>query len=226
MLDILQRIPHLDLNLSFDVNKMAQEVSSIRDFKNYESLDVRNKDLYSKNWSGASLVSLDGSIFSDMRELKVFPKQKPRPTELAEQCPYLMSIIDTLGSKNERTRIMRIAPEGKLDWHSHVIHLKQNPKRLVVQIPIYVPEGFTYSVVHFRDIKKIQQGKDVVTFDKTYKEGSAYIFNSYHPHNVFNPSTEYRVTLMTYISLENEKSYQIVEDAVNKYDGPLLQTIS
>lgn len=226
MLEILQRIPHLNLGLHFDVSKMAEEVKQIDTFKNYESLDAGNKELYSQNWSGASLISLDGSVFSDMSELKVFPKVTPKPTELANKCPYLMSIIDKLGSKNERTRIMRIAPEGRLDWHSHVIHQKQNPRRLVVQIPIYVPEGFTYSVIHFRDLKRIQKGEEVIQYKKTYKQGQAYIFNSYHPHNVFNPSTEFRITLMTYISLDNDKSRTLVEKAVEKYDGPFLQSIS
>ena len=57
-----------------------------------------------------------------------------------------------------------------------------------------------------------------------YKAGRAYVFNSFHPHNVFNPSNEYRVTLMTYMNFNNVKD--ILSKAIETYDGPILQSIS
>jgi len=222
MLDTLIKIPHLELDLNFDLDTMRAEVSAIDTYAQYQSSYNDQKELYAKNWSGASLVSMDGSVFGDMSELKVYPNTKPKETELAKKCPYLMQILHDIGSNNERSRIMRIAPKGSLDWHSHVLHHKQNPKRLVVQIPIVVPEGFTYSVMHAKDLSAFKKGQNIHTYDKEYEEGKVYVFNSFHPHNVFNPSDNYRITLMTYMNIDNLKSKQIVEKAVNNYVGPLL----
>ena len=221
MLELLQKIPHLDLGIVYDPKKMLEEVKNF-DYANYQTSYAQTKELYEKNWSGASLVSIDGSVFGDMSELKEYPNTMPKETELAKHCPYLMQILHDIGSSNERSRIMRIAPKGNLDWHSHVLHHKQNPKRLVVQVPIVVPKGFTYSVMHAKDLASLKKGQTFRTYDEEYEEGKAYVFNSFHPHNVFNPSNNYRITLMTYMNIDNLKSKQIVEEAIKKYKGPLI----
>lgn len=221
MLDTLQKIPHLDLGLIYDPTIMLDEVKNF-DYANYQTSYANTKELYEKTWSGVSLVSIDGSIFGDMSELKVYPEIKPKETELAQHCPYLMKILHDIGSSNERSRIMRIAPNGNLDWHSHVLHHRQDPRRLVVQVPIVVPKGFTYSVMHAKDLSSFKKGQDVKTYDMQYEEGKAYVFNSFHPHNVFNPSDNYRITLMTYMNIDNPKSKQIIETAIEKYKGILI----
>jgi len=221
MLDLLQRIPHLNLGIDYDPKQMLNEVKNF-DYANYQTSYTDTKELYEKNWSGASLVSIDGSVFGDMSELKVYPSTVPKETELAKHCPYLMQILHDIGSSKERSRIMRIAPKGNLNWHSHVLHHKQDPRRLVVQVPIIVPKGFTYSVIHAKDLSSFKKGHDVTKYDKEYEEGKAYVFNSFHPHNVFNPSDDYRITLMTYMNIDNPKSKQIVETAIDKYKGPLI----
>lgn len=220
MLDTLLRIPHLDLGFDFDAELMLSETNIIDKFMPYQSSYSQSKDLYSKHWSGASLISIDGSVFGDMEELKVYPKIAPKKTDLADLCPYLMQVLTSLNCEKERSRVMRIGPNGHLDWHSHVLHHGQNKERLVVQIPIYVPNGFTYSVVHAQDLSSLKKGKKVKTYDAEYKVGRAYVFNSFHPHNVFNPTDEYRVTLMTYMNYN--KSKEILEKAIKVYDGPLL----
>jgi len=220
MLDTLLKIPHLELNFEFDVDKMLSEVESIDTFMPYQSSYAQSKELYEKNWSGASLVSIDGSVFGDMEELKVYPQVAPKKTILADQCPYLMNVLKTINCSEERSRIMRIAPHGHLDWHSHVLHHRQNKQRLVVQIPIYVPKGFTYSVVHAKDLSSLRKGKQVKTYEMEYKAGKAYVFNSYHPHNVFNPTNEYRLTLMTYMNYD--RCVDILAPTIEKYNGPLL----
>ena len=220
MLEKLLNIPHLDLGFEFDVTEMLHDVEAINNYMPYQSTYEQSKELYKKHWSGASLISIDGSVFGDMEELKVYPKTLPKETELAAACPYLMEILKTLNCDKERSRIMRIGPNGHLDWHSHVLHHRQNMKRLVVQIPIYVPQGFTYSVVRANDLSKLRKGQKVKTYDMEYKAGRAYIFNSYHPHNVFNNTDEYRITLMTY--MDYEKNKQILQKAIDNYDGPVL----
>ena len=221
MLELLQKIPHLDLGIVYDPKKMLEEVKNF-DYANYQTSYAQTKELYEKNWSGASLVSIDGSVFGDMSELKEYPNTMPKETELAKHCPYLMQILHDIGSSNERSRIMRIAPKGNLDWHSHVLHHKQDAKRLVVQVPIVVPKGFTYSVMHAKDLASLKKGQTFRTYDEEYEEGKAYVFNSFHPHNVFNPSNNYRITLMTYMNIDNTVSKHILEEAIKKYKGPLI----
>ena len=220
MLETLLRIPHLDLGFNFDADKMLSETNIVDKFMPYQSSYSQSKDLYKKHWSGASLISIDGSVFGDMEELKVYPKIAPKKTDLANSCPYLMSVLAELGCADERSRIMRIGPNGHLDWHSHVLHHRQNMERLVVQIPIYVPKGFTYSVVHAKDLSALRKNKSVETYDMEYKVGRAYIFNSYHPHNVFNPTEEYRITLMSYVTYNKGK--EMIDKAIKNYNGPLL----
>lgn len=220
MLSTLLNIPHLDLGLEFDVNKMLEDISVIDNFRPYQSSYEQSKELYKKHWSGASLISVDGSVFGDMEELKVYPNEEPKRTVLADKCLYLMEVLKSLNCDKERSRVMRIGPQGHLDWHSHVLHHKQNKERLVVQIPIYVPEGFTYSVVHAQELSNLRKGEKVKTYNMEYQVGRAYVFNSFHPHNVFNPTDEHRITLMTYMNYNKNK--EILEKAISNYSGPFI----
>jgi hypothetical protein len=108
---------------------------------------------------------------------------------------------------------MRISPNSSLGWHSHSLKHGQPENILTVQIPIYVPEKFKYVV------KSI---KDNTLYEETYKEGKAYIFNSYHYHTVFNESNEYRLTIMSYMDLTENKCLDIVENAILNYKGPKI----
>ena len=46
------------------------------------------------------------------------------------------------------------------------------------------------------------------------KSKIAYIFNSYHYHNVFNYTDEYRVTLMLYLDSRTEKVKKNLNEAM------------
>jgi len=224
MLDKVLQIPHLDLGFQFDVERMLADVEQIDEYYAYQTIYHSAQEKYAKVWSGAGLTSMDGTVDHGMTEGSsigfVVGESTFKRTPLADKCPYLMEVLETLNCTEDRSRVMRIAPKGSLTWHSHVIHNNQDKQRLVVQIPIVVPKGFKYSVVHIKDYSKIARGHDAKTYDMTYTPGRAYLFNCFHPHNVFNPSEEYRITLMTY--MDYYRNRDIIESALDKYEGPYL----
>ena len=44
--------------------------------------------------------------------------------------------------------------------------------------------------------------------------GKAFIFNSYHYHNVYNDSDDYRVSIMLYLDYRKSKVKRIVDRSI------------
>jgi hypothetical protein len=225
-------VPHRDLGLRFDVDKMKEEIELISRFDQYQTLAERPRAYYAKHWSGASLVGTDGDAYSDFTELlpgnaRIFEK-----TPIAEQCPYLYSVVEQVGGGKLRARVMRIGPEGSLYWHSHCLQHGQPKRMLTIHVPIIVPDAFEWSVVQVDDymashdqspnMSKLSE-LDNKVYRQRYEPGAAVAFNSYHYHNVHNPNPSvFRVSLMIYIGLNNPVAHEIVEAAMEAYDGPRL----
>ena len=133
--------------------------------------------------------------------------------------PYTYSVIDKIygDSPKSRVRIMRIAPKSSLVWHSHVQEHGQEETELTIQLPIELPKGFEYSVVNkgeFRWWKRFYKPswfKSAESFQ--FEEGKAYYFNSYHYHNVYNPSNEYRTTIMFYVDYTHPHIKKLVDNS-------------
>ena len=51
---------------------------------------------------------------------------------------------------------------------------------------------------------------------KRLEVGNAYVFNSYHYHNVYNHSDEYRVTLMLYLDMRKPNIFELIKRSVEK----------
>lgn len=209
VLQEIKTIPHLDLLKQYDVNKLLNEVNRVKKFKSYKSKYKFSHDLYNKASSGASLYGTDGDPYKNFTEN--IPWKNMSITPVGKMCPYIMSIMEDIGTENTLARIMRVSPNSQLDWHSHNLQHKQPDHILTIQIPIYVPKNFKYVVRGLKDNK---------TYEKIYQAGRAYIFNSYHYHNVFNESDEYRITIMVYMNLKKEKCLNLVENAILNYKGP------
>jgi hypothetical protein len=126
--------------------------------------------------------------------------------------------MSKLGGGNLSARIMRIAPRESLLWHSHVLEHKQPEWQLTCQVPIIMPDNFEYCVVHKDDYTKEKKFYKPDQFTKIWRKklstGKAYIFNSYHYHNVFNYTNEYRVTLMLYLDSRTEKVKKNLDEAM------------
>ena len=205
-------ISYLRLNIDIDLEKLKSEMSILNEsykFEDYHSVFFGAKRKYKKSWSGIALYGTDGELYNDFYE-GLHNNDKPiLPTELESKLPYMYEVIDKVFGDSPKSivRLMRIAPNSSLLWHSHVQEHKQNPNQLIVQIPIEMPDGFKYCVVHKDEFKwwkrfhKPNWFKSLSEFEM--EEGNAYYFNSYHYHNVYNPSKEYRTALMFYINAEH-----------------------
>jgi hypothetical protein len=214
--------PFINLDIDVDVERLLAEykkVDELYGFQNYRTNYWAVRGKYAKSWSGICLISSDGGLYSDMYE--GFQSQTQR-TELTEVCPYMYTLIDAIGGKwyNDRARIMRISPKESLVWHNHTFEHGQPATNLTVQIPIIVPEGFEYSVVRNTDFKWYKRFSKSSSFKrkstKYPKPGEAFIFNSFHYHNVFNPSDEHRATLMFYVDYENPHVKKLVDTSLKR----------
>lgn len=205
----IKTIPHLDLLKQYDVSKLTDELNQIKEFKSYETKYKTSQNLYNKAWSGASLYGTDGDPYKNFTENSA--SKNMSITSVGKMCPYMMSIMDDIGTENTLARIMRISPNSQLNWHSHNLQHKQPDHILTIQVPIYVPKNFKYVVRGLKDNK---------IYEKIYQAGRVYIFNSFHYHNVFNESNEYRVTIMVYMNLKKEKCLNLVHNAILNYKGP------
>jgi hypothetical protein len=204
-------IPYVDLGFDLDLDKLKSECRSILtlyDTQNYKSSFYLARRKYRKAWSGISLWGSNGNLYSDFREGDIVGTNKP--TELKKIAPYTYSVIERIygTSLKSRVRLMRIRPGKSLLWHSHVQEHGQLETELTIQIPINLPKGFKYCVVdkdEFRWYKRLYPPswfKSAQCFE--LKEGRVYYFNSYHYHNVYNPTKEWRDTLMFYVDYNHE----------------------
>ena len=211
-------IPFIELDLDIDHSKLLseyREIESRYEFKGYESNYFAVRKKYKNSWSGIGLISSNGELYSDMSENA---PENLRSTELKKICPYMFSLIKMLGADDTRCRIMRIAPKSSLVWHSHMLEHGQPPWQLTCQIPIIVPEEFDYYVLHKDDFRwwkrfyKPQWLKNLTR--RNFTAGKAFIFNSYHYHNVYNRSDKHRVSLMLYLDYRKPKVKNIVDRSV------------
>jgi hypothetical protein len=222
----LRSIPHLELNMHYDAELMTEEYLNLQNkfgVRGYNADYAMLTNYYKDRWMGISLNSEDGELYT---ELKVRDRnndaQSFRMTEAGKESPYLMEILSSLGSENKRARVLVLAPKSTVGWHSHYINYQKEEHLQVTQVPFVVPENFKYVVMNgfdyaFSDFTKVPK-----TYSQEYMPGSAYIFNSYHYHNVFNNSDDYRVTLEFHTDLSIRKTFNIVKNAVEAYDGPLI----
>ena len=204
-------VPYIDLGIDLDLDKLKSECNSILTLyntSNYNSSFYLARRKYRNAWSGISLWGSDGNLYSDFTEGDIQGDNKP--TELTKIAPYTYSVIEKIygNSPKSRVRLMRIKPGKSLLWHSHVQEHGQDENELTIQIPINLPKGFKYCVVdkdEFRWWKRLYRPswfKNVQCFE--FQEGRAYYFNSYHYHNVYNPTKEWRDTLMFYVDYNHE----------------------
>ena len=220
--DVLKKvlnISFLELDINFDLDKLLQEYELIKDrykFKNYQTKYKIVRKKYARSWSGICLISSDGELYSDMYEGGA---GAARETELKNHCPHFYQLIKMLGGEDQRARIMRISPYESLVWHSHVQEHGQQEWKLTVQVPLIMPEQFEYCVVNkneFRWYKRFHKPNWFNNIDrKRLVPGKAYVLNSYHYHNVYNYSDDYRVTLMLYLDLRDPKVYNLVERSLD-----------
>ena len=221
---ILKDIPYLKLDVDFNLDKLIEECYKITtnfELKPYESNFRFVRKKYARAWSGISLISSDGDLFTDLSEIKEDETDSYIETELKSIAPYMYRAVDKLngGREDTRVRLMCINPRKSLVWHSHVQEHNQPLNKITVQIPIVVPNDFYYCVVDYREFKwykRFWKPEKFKTLEKFQLEpGNAYYFNSYHYHNVYNESkNEPRFSIMLYLDLNNKFVQKIIKDSL------------
>lgn len=225
----LRMIPHLKLDVVNDVDKMKAEYSFISNkygFEGYNAKEPTLKEYYKERWTGISLTSEDSNDV--YKELMVRDPSNDwtdfTDTPVLDNCPYIKECITKVGGNGNRARILRVAPKSTIGWHSHFIDYEKPENILIMQMPIIMPKEFYYYVMEFRTYKMGNfHGKPDMHICN-YPEGTSWIFNSFHYHNVFNyDETETRVTLEFHVNLAHPTTYDLVNDAVENYKGRLIR---
>jgi len=227
--ELLQKvasIPHLDLGIEFNVERLESEYKALEPemFRGYNSSVPEIRNLIAASWQGLSLLSPDGSLHNDLSEDRHFYEKTMFRTEAAERCPYMMEVINELSEENTRIRLMKVMPGGRLSWHSHQYDLADyRPENIVVHVPIVSPEKFRYSIINIKQFRFGDfENEGLTIHSKNYEAGKATMLNCTHMHNVFNDDVIPRVSIMMYLSLNCEKTKEIVEKAVKDYKGIYL----
>ena len=229
LLKKLNHIPHLNLNKSFNLELLKSEYNNIDKsmFHAYDSASRsdRLRNTVNTSWWGCSLTSSTGMTDGDLTE-------NPRSsryylTEAAKLCPYMMSVVNELSDENTSSaRIMLVKPGGQLTWHTHQIHDVNTAfsfGEMTIHIPIICPPKFKYSVIPIEEYRLVDfETIKPKTYSMRYPEGEAWVFNSHHMHNIFNYDDHDRVSLMIYLYIDNEKTRNIILDAVRSYSGELI----
>tara|TARA_R110002096_G_C14354213_1_gene703371 strand:+ start:27 stop:767 length:741 start_codon:yes stop_codon:yes gene_type:complete len=203
-LEMMTTLPNSPGTSFFKKSDIKNSINKFGIFSPYKTAYWFAKRKYKQAWSGISLYSMNGSLYGDFKE-GPYRNGNIQPTEIKKIAPYMFSIIDKIygDSVKSKVRIMRIAPKSSLYWHSHVHEHGQAISDLVVQIPIHLPKGFKYCVVHkdeWKWWKRLHKPSWFKTLkESSFEEGKAFYLNSYHYHNVYNPSNEYRTTIMFYV---------------------------
>lgn len=224
-------IPHLYVpSFKYDAKRIEEEIRScVFPLMPYYATMQENHGHDKSSWNNLSLYSYNGEIFCDRLE-GAGPGELERiwghfqRTGLSEYLPYTYEVIDSLGAGKALARIEEILPGTFMGWHNHVFELFHPETMMIIQTPITVPKRFKYSVISNKDYRGMDFGKDIPkVYESTYQPGIPVIFNAYHYHNVFNfDETETRLTIRFFADLRDEKVYDMVEEAVEQYNGEYI----
>lgn len=226
LLQELYAIPHLDLGITFDANKLLKEYDALADvMQPYRSKYAPVDEIYKRSWYGVSLFSPDGSLHGDLTEGETAVRCKRTP--ILDKCPYMEEVIKFLYADECRSRIMQIKPHGQLAWHSHVFDNNQPLYSLTVHVPIVMPETFRYSVINIEEYRFGDIDKNPLkVYNSKYDVGRAMLFNSIHVHNVFNDDdSTTRTSLMIYLDLRLPKVRELIEYAIWRHNDMKLEKI-
>ena len=158
--------PFVRLPVCFDIDRLQAEVNQFSDF------DWKS---HPSNYSGNSairLISRDGLENDDVSGCML-------PTPHLARCKYIQQIIESFSVVVSRSRLMRLAPNSVVPEHSDINYHWH--RRVRIHIPVLSNEKVMFHC-----------GDQAIHM----KEGEAWVFDSWRPHRVENPSDEFRVHLV------------------------------
>jgi hypothetical protein len=137
--------------------------------------------------------------------------------------PRTIQYLYTIIKKPQRTRLLKILPNGEAGWHSHYELAKSGVSTIdgvnVLTPVIHIPL-LTNPAVHMAVSTTNPRFDDTARSHKQhYAAGEIWLFNSYHFHNVYNKGTTDRDHIMMYVELDDEFMFPILEKAIQEYNG-------
>jgi hypothetical protein len=224
-LNNLYRIPHLPLNIEFDHNRALEEIKALPYDKTYYQSALSNDRVMSihdeNRWDSIALYSVDRQVNSNSAE----PWEGDfGPTEVIKQCPYLDSVLKSVGGGKLLARVETFSKEGSAGWHSHILEARQPEWISIWQMPIVMPKESKYSVISFMDYRGSDFLKPIPVYEQWYEPGKMYCLNGYHYHNAFNYSDEPMIMIRFYVDTREVKVQNLLEQSIKAYKGELIPT--
>ena len=221
----LDRIPHLPLGIEFDATRVLQELSSLPwNATSYRSALSNDKvmDIHDvSRWDSVALYSVDGKVESNPAE----PWEGDfQATDAIKQCPYLDSVLKSVGGGKLLARVETFSKEGSAGWHSHILEARQPEWISIWQLPLSMPKESKYSVISFMDYRGSDFLKSIPVYEEWYEPGKMYCLNGYHYHNAFNYSDESMIMIRFYVDKRDQKVQEILNRAMDNYRGAMIPT--
>lgn len=221
----MNNIAHLPLNIEFDHVKILEEINKLPyTLKKYRSALANGKvmNIHEKEtWDSLALYSIDGQVESNPAEPWTGNFTR---TEVAELCPYLNSVLQSVGGGKLLARIEFFNKGGSAGWHSHIMEAGQPEWISVWNLPILMPKDSKFSVISFMEYRGSDYNKPIKVYEQWYEPGKMYCLNSYHYHNAFNYSDDPMIMVRFYVDSREEKVKEILEKSMDSYTGEHIQT--
>jgi hypothetical protein len=221
----LNNIAHLPLNIEFDHERILNEVRNLpHELKKYRSALSNGKIMSihdEERWDSIALYSIDGKVESNPAEPWTGDF---KPTEAIKLCPYLDSVLQSVGGGKLLARIEFFNKDGSAGWHSHIMEAGQPEWISVWNLPLIMPKESKFSVISFMDYRGSDYNKPIKVYEQWYEPGKMYCLNSYHYHNAFNYNDTPMIMVRFYVDSRDTKVKEILEKAMQTYSGEYIQT--
>ena len=221
----LNEIAHLPLGIQFDHNLILQEIENLPyKLKKYRSAlsNDRIMDIHDEErWDSIALYSIDGNVKSNPAEPWTGNFIKTNAIKL---CPYLDSVLQSVGGGKLLARIEVFSKGGSAGWHSHVKEAGQPEWISVWNLPIIMPKESKYSVISYMDYRGSDYSKPIKVYEQWYEPGKIYCLNSYHYHNAFNYSEDPMIMIRFYVDIRDAAVQTILQQSIDAYKEDLILT--
>lgn len=233
LIENLKTIPHLRLDLQFDLETLRKEVATVDHFVPHQVEEFRGQQFvqhYKESWHGRSLIDYTPDSYLGMTQTGAFPSSKKTfnsdgstrmfVTDLGEQLPYSVQCVHEISHYPGRTRLAKILAGKSMIWHTHCQLKTYAPVPYVfgiVHIPIFSNPHVSYEVA---PVGSHEPGQPV--WKEHYRPGEVWLFNGWHDHRVVNNGAEDRISIVSYCHLIDPHFREIVQKAVDAYDGPRI----
>ena len=234
LVSVIKRIPHLPLDLDFDLQKINKEAELVTEYSSHKLHPNKNLpqwyyEHHSNSFRGQCLVDYTPHGTKGMIDSEGFLFEEPDAqfddsnklvffeTPWGAQMPYTLSVLKKITPYLNRTRLIRTPPKGGIYWHSHHNGVYQNAylRLAVIILTLQSNNDCTHGVRDYRDPKS-------KAYYKHYEPGTPYLFNSWHDHEFWNHGQTDRLTLICYLNFPDQILLNYLSQNIKHYKGELI----